>query len=179
MTDPTTAADANTAADAQATAAAPKPTIKQRIEKDMKELEGFVRTMELKLFGTKLHQKAVHPLSGETAWVEVETDQTQEHKDAVARGPGYRDPGKYANPSVKDLTGREDPNAVPPGGLHPSDAAHAHYPSSQGTNTAGGLVPPGAEQGSPAGNPPPPNVVVAESPAPGASPAVLGTNTST
>jgi hypothetical protein len=157
-------------------------TLKQRIEKDWSELEGFVKTMELKLFGSKLHQKAVHPLSGESAWVEVETDQTQEHKDAVARGPGYRDPGKFKDPSVKDLTGKEDPNAVPPGGLHPAAAAQAHYPSSVSGAPAplpGGVVAPGGEQGSPTGTPPPPNVVVAESPAPGASPAVVGTATST
>jgi hypothetical protein len=59
-------------------------TIKERIEADWTKLEGFVKSMELKFFGGKLHQKASHPMSGESAWVPV-ADGNQEAKDAAAK----------------------------------------------------------------------------------------------
>ncbi len=154
-------------------------TLKARIEADWTKLEGFVKGVEMKFFGGKLHQQATHPLTGETAWVPV-ADGDQEAKDAEAKAKKEAaDKAALEKASAKDLTGKEDPHKVPPGGLHPDAASQAHYPGSQGTNTAGGLLAPGTEQGAATGNGGQPNVVLAESPAPGASPAVLGTGTST
>lgn len=56
-------------------------SLKARIEADWSKLVGFVKGVEFKFFGGKLHQQATHPLTGETAWVPV-ADGDQEQKEA-------------------------------------------------------------------------------------------------
>jgi hypothetical protein len=64
----------------------------QKIDDEVKKLASefvhFVKTAELKFFGGILHQKLVHPVTNESAWVAVE-----EHKpEAPAAAPPAETP---------------------------------------------------------------------------------------
>lgn len=110
---------------------------------ELQKFEGWIKTLELKFFKGKLHQKVVNPNPGETpdhAWAPIAAHDV----DAPAAGEQIA-----SHPSRRA-------DDAPPGGLHAP--TQAHYPQSA---NAGSIVPPGQEQGSAAGNPLPPGVSVA------------------
>jgi hypothetical protein len=62
----------------------------QKIDDEVKKLASefvhFVKTAELKFFGGILHQKVVHPVTNESAWVAVE-----EHMPEAPPAPAPED----------------------------------------------------------------------------------------